>query len=157
MDRVTSRILRAIAKDGEVSLYDAVRLAPSKRCNHIDQYPLALLIEDDYVGTSVAHTPIPHMDALLSRAIGLHIWRLREGVEPIEYLGISSSGGLDTRKERVFLKAKGALYLSAQHEKRWDRFYSILIATFVAVLSATLTALFTGHLTRLLRSATDGV
>ena len=157
MNRVTSRILRAIAKDGEVSLYDAVRLAPSKRCNHIDQYPLALLIEDGYVGTSVAHTPIPNMDRTLERAIGLHIWRLREGVEPIEYLGISSTGGFDTRSERVFLKAKGALYLTEQSQKRRDRFYAALIAAFVAVLSATLTALFTGNLTKLLRSATDAV
>jgi hypothetical protein len=143
VDRTATRILKALRKRGEVSVYDAVRLARSRHRNHVDQYPLAVLLDEGYVGMSISLAPIPHMDPVLSLAVGLHIWRLRKKAEPVEYLGITSTGGFDTRNERMFLKAKGLLYLDARQEKRQDRMYAVLLAVFAAAVTAALTAFFT--------------
>ena len=64
----------------------------------------------------------------------------------VHYLGITSSGSIDPRKERVFLKAKGALYLDAEREKRRDRLYSFLIGLSAGFLAAFLSGWSLGQL-----------
>ena len=52
----------------------------------------------------------------------------------IEYLGIQSSGNLNQNKVKIFLKAKGFLYLAEQKEKRNERLINTGLAILVGVL-----------------------
>ncbi|WP_096700494.1 hypothetical protein [Magnetospirillum sp. 15-1] len=143
MDGKTRRILRTIAKSAELPLDEALRLARPFYGNHLDQYPLALLIEEGYVGISVTTPPPPGAEEMreLFLAITLHMWsQPPDGNGEIHYQGIVSSGGMKFADEKVFIKAKGGLYLDEMRQKRLDRLYSflagLLTGTAVAIFSA---------------------
>ena len=52
-------------------------------------------------------------------AITLHMYLLpSDAGGGVTYLGIRSSGGIDPKNERVFLTAKGALYMDEFWQKR---------------------------------------
>ena len=57
MNRSSLRILRAVGKNGEILLSEALSLAHAEHGDHRDQYPLAMLIEDDYLGLTMTHEP----------------------------------------------------------------------------------------------------
>jgi hypothetical protein len=57
MNGIAVRILKEVAKSGEVSLADAIRLARPGHKDHGDQYPLALLLEKGYLGMTLNHRP----------------------------------------------------------------------------------------------------
>ena len=143
------RILKAVAKRGELSLAEAIRLASSRHNNHRDQYPLALLIEGGYVGMTLNHTPPNGAEDMreFSLATMLHMYRLPKNDQgDTHYEGIRSSGSVDPRNERVFMKAKGALYLDAESEKRRDRLYALLIGFSAGFLSAFLSSWLYGEI-----------
>lgn len=149
MNGSARRILKAIAKNGELSLDAAIRLATPRHLNHVDQYPLALLIEEGYTGVTITHTPPSGAEEMreFSLATTLHMFSLPKNEHgEVHYLGITSSGSIDPRKERVFLKAKGALYLDEEDQKRWDRLYSFLIGFSAGFLAAFLSAWLHGQL-----------
>lgn len=148
-DGSARRILKAVAKHGELSLDAAIRLAKPCHRNHIDQYPLALLLEEGYVGMTITHTPPAGAEEMreFSLATTLHMFSLpKDAQREVHYLGITSSGSIDPRNERVFLKAKGALYLDEQRQKWRDRLYSFLIGFSAGFLAAFLSAWLRGHL-----------
>ena len=90
--------------------------------DHLDQYPLALLLEDGYLGVTINHTPPTAGEEMreFSLATMLHMFTLPKDADGvIHYLGIKSSGSIDPEKQRVFLRAKGALYLDEQVPKFW--------------------------------------
>jgi len=94
-----------------------LRLKDGKTNSHIDQYPLALLIEDGYLGVSINTT---HPDGFenmreLNEAISLHMYTLPKNEKGItEYMGITGRESINPDEVRVFLKAKGSLYLDEQ-------------------------------------------
>jgi hypothetical protein len=49
-------------------------------------------------------------------------------------LGVRSHGDVDPANERVFLKAKGALYLDQFAQKRWDRFWAFISGAVAGVM-----------------------
>ena len=57
MNGVALRILKKVAKSGEISVADAIRLGRPYHKDHRDQYPLALLLEEGYLGMTVNHGP----------------------------------------------------------------------------------------------------
>ena len=59
MNAVAFRILKEVAKNGEVSLATAIQLAELRHPTHLDQYPLAMLVEEGYLGMTIKHTPPP--------------------------------------------------------------------------------------------------
>lgn len=149
MKGLSLRILKAVEKRGEVSLAEAIQLATPCRGNHVDQYPLALLIEDGYLGLTINHNPPTGAEKMreFSLATMLHMFSLpkdEEGV--IHYLGIESSGSIKPEKERVFLKAKGALYLDEQRKKFWDRLWSFILGFSAGLLAAIAAAWVKGQL-----------
>jgi len=141
MNGSSLRILKAVAKHGELPLDDAVSLAARVHGDHRDQYPLAMLIEEEYLGMTITHEPPRGAEKMreFDLAIALHIETLPTSSDgSVEYRGVRSTGRIDPDWKRVFLKAKGALYLAEQTEKRTDRLFTILIAVFSASLAALL-------------------
>lgn len=131
------KILKNVAKRGEISLGAAIRMAKPCHKNHLDQYPLALLLESGYLGVTINHIPPTGAEAMreFSLATTLHIFTLPKGPDGgIHYLGINSSGSIDPEKERVFLKAKGSLYLDEYRQKFWDRCWSFVLGFCAGVL-----------------------
>ena len=139
MNLSSLRILKAVAKSGELPLSDAVRIAKSARGDHRDQYPLAMLIEEEYLGLTITHEPPQGAEKMreFSLAVTLHIETLPKGADgSVEYRGVRSSGSIDPEWKCVFLKAKGSLFLADRVEKRTERLFAILVAVVSAALAA---------------------
>ena len=142
MTSVAFRLLKKVAERGELSLKDAIEF-PKALSNHTAQYPLALLIEEEYLGCTLNHQPPTGAEKMreYSLAVSLHMFTLskdesgivhyRDGMSP---QGVKSSGSVDPDRERVFLKAKGALYLDQFAQKRWDRFWAFLSGAIAGVI-----------------------
>ncbi len=136
MNGVTLRILKAVSKRGEVSLAAAIKMAKPSHGNHLDQYPLTLLLEGGYLGTTINYTPPDGAEAMREFGLAnfLHKFTLpKDANGVVHYLGFSSQGGLDP-EVKVFLKAKGALYLDEYRRRFWDRLWTFLIAFGAALL-----------------------
>ncbi len=121
----------------------ALRLNPGKINSHLDQYPLALLLEDGYLGISISSQPLEGMEGMreLDTAIFLHMCTLPKNQnDTVEYMGIRSHGGIKPENERVFLKAKGALYLDERRSRFWERIYLIIIGVAIGLIVATFSA-----------------
>jgi len=143
MNGSARRILKTVAKTGELSLNAAIQCAKAHNRSHIDQYSLALLLEEGYSGMTQNHTPPSGAERMreYSLAVALHMHNLPKNERgEAHYMGIISSGTIDPRNERVFLKAKGALYLDEQAQKRRDRLYSLIVAIGVSILAAVVSA-----------------
>lgn len=136
MKPVSLKILKHIAKYGEISLKEAVNLCSKKPDSHKEQYALALLISEEFIGMSV---PFPHMEGTekmpeFMGALFLHMNRLKKDENGnVIYEGITQSGA-NFDKERVFIRAKGALYLDELREKWKDRAISFLVGFFSALI-----------------------
>src|SRR5438309_3918723 len=130
MNRVALKILKTVARRGEVSLAAAIRMATPRHKSHLDQYPLALLLKDGYLGVTINYTPPAGAEEMREFALAktLHMFTVLKGADGVvEYHGIKSSGNMDPEKQSVFLRAKGALYLDEQAQKFWDRFWSFVL------------------------------
>jgi hypothetical protein len=133
------RILVQVARKGELSLDEVIRIGHKRDVDHRSQYPLALLLEEHYLGMTINYTPPNGFDLMreFALAITLHMYLLPPDASGVvDYLGIRSSGSLDPKKERVFLTAKGALYLDEYRQKRWDRFWSVVLGFATGLLVA---------------------
>jgi hypothetical protein len=149
MEGTALRILTEVAKHGEVSLATAIRLATPRYNNHIDQYPLSLLLEGGYLGMTVNHKPPAGVEKMreFSLATTLHMFSLPKGPDgDVHYLGMVSTGELDPGNERVFLKAKGALYLDERSQKRRDRLWSFVLGLLVGILTPIASTWVRAHL-----------
>ena len=143
MDAVTLQILKAVAQRGEVSLAAAIRMASPRHKDHLDQYPLALLLEDRYLGVTINNSPPDGAEEMreFSLATTLHMFSLgKDASGAVEYHGITSTGTVDPERERVFLRAKGALYLDEHSRRIWDRFWSFVLGFGGGALAAIATA-----------------
>lgn len=141
MNRTSIKILRAVAKQGELSLAEAIRLGKTRSPSHRDQYPLAILLEDEYLGCTLNHSPPHGADKMreFSQAMMLHAFTIPpDSRGERHYLNMTSSGSVDPKDEKVFIKAKGALFLDQRREKWTDRVASFVIGVGVGVLSAVL-------------------
>lgn len=148
MNRASLRILRAVAKRREVTLAEAIRIT-GHHGSHLDQYPLALLLEDGFLGVTINHTPPTGAEEMreFSLATTLHMFTLPKGPDgTVCYRGISSSGSLNPNNERVFLKAKGALYLDQHTQKVLDRLWSLALGFIGGVLATVVASWVKGHL-----------
>jgi hypothetical protein len=149
MDAIALRILKTVARRGEVSLAAAVRMASGRHKDHLDQYPLALLLEDGYLGATITNTPPKGAEEMreFSLATTLHMFSLaKDATGAVEYLGIRSVGTIDPEKGRVFLRAKGALYLDEHSRRIRDRLWSFVLGFGGGVLAAIVTAWIKGRL-----------
>ena len=149
MNRVALQILKRVGKRGEVSLAAAIGMAKPCRGDHLDQYPLALLLEDGYLGMTINHTPPTGAEEMreFSLAITLHMFTLPKAADGvIRYLEVRSSGNINPDKERVFLKAKGALYLDERTQKFRDRLWSFILGFGAGALAAVAAAWVKGQL-----------
>lgn len=145
MNSSALRILRKVARDGDMSLADAIALADSTHGDHRDQYPLAMLLEGEYLGMTITHTPPTGAEKMREYSIAttLHMFRIQKrGDGSVEYRGIVSTGSIEPKQERVFLKAKGALYLGEARQKRRDRLASFIVGVLVAVTTLAIKTWF---------------
>jgi len=143
MNSSALRILREVEKSGEISLAGAIRLAKPCHTSHLDQYPLALLLEEGYLGMTINDTPPSGAERMreFSLATTLHMLSLPKNERgETQYLGIISTGSIDPKNERVFLKAKGALYLDERRQKRRDRFWFFVLGLAAGVLATIVSA-----------------
>lgn len=139
MNRNALRILGRVARHGEMSLDRAIRMSHKRGADHRSQYPLALLLEEHYLGMTINYTPPEGFDRMreFALAITLHMYMVPADASGIvSYQGVRSSGGLDPKKERVFLTAKGALYIDEYWQKRWDRVWSVALGFATGILVA---------------------
>jgi hypothetical protein len=139
MNRVALEILKRVTKHGEVSLAAAIRMAKPRHKSHLDQYPLALLLEAGYLGSTIAHTPPTGAEEMreFSLATTLHMFTLPKNADgETHYGGTKSSGSIDPEKERVFVKARGFLYLEDQARRFWDRLWSVVLGFLGGLLLA---------------------
>jgi len=123
MNRLSLKILNAVAKHGELPLDVAVSLAGRAHGDHRDQYPLAMLIEEEYLGMTITHEPPAGAEKMkeFNLAITLHLETIPRAADgSVEYHGVRMTGRIDPDWKRVFLKAKGSLYLEERTEKRGD-------------------------------------
>lgn len=111
MTSLAFRLLKKVAKRGELSLKDAIEF-PKAPLDHTAQYPLALLIEEGYLGSTLDHQPPAGAEKMRedSLAVSLHMFTLPKdssgvvtyhGV-PASPQGVRSSGNVDPDRERVF-------------------------------------------------------
>jgi hypothetical protein len=139
MNRSALGILALVAKQGEKSLGDAIRLVQKRGGDHRNQYPLALLLEEHYLGTTFSYTPPDGFDLMreFALAVTLYMFLLpADDTGTVSYLGVRTSGSFDPQKERVFLTAKGALYLDEHRQKRLDRVWSVVVGFATGLLVA---------------------
>ena len=140
---VAVKILRKTAKSGEISMDEALKMCGTKNKSHLDQYPLALLIEENYLGRSKTYQTPEGFGRMreLYLAIDLHMYTLpKNEMGERHYMGSISTGDIDPTEERVFIKAKGALYLDEQRAKFKERLYSFVFAVLVGLIVACFSA-----------------
>jgi len=134
------KILKTIAKNGELSLKEAAELSGKASEGHTNQYPLATLISEEFLGVTA---PFPMMEGTekmpeFMGATFLHMNRLpKNKEEKVEYNGITQSGS-SFENEKIFIRAKGALYLDELKQRKNDRIIHFLIGFFTAILSTFL-------------------
>jgi hypothetical protein len=139
MKRCALRILGRVARRGEVSLDDAIRMCHKRSGDHRNQYPLALLIEEHYLGTTINYVPPEGCERMreFALAITLHMYLIPADANGVvSYQEVRSSGAHDPKEVRVFLTAKGALYLEEFWQKRWDRIWSVVLGFTTGLLVA---------------------
>jgi hypothetical protein len=143
------QILSKVSKHGEVSLATAVRMGRPHHGDHLDQYPLALLLEGGYLGVTLNYTPPTGAEEMREYALAktLHMFTLPKDADgAVRYQGIRSSGSLDAETEHVFLKAKGALYLDEYKQRVWDRLWLFVLGLSTGLLVALVGAWLKGLL-----------
>jgi hypothetical protein len=139
MNQSALRILGRVARRGEMPLYEVIRMSHKSGGDHRNQYPLALILEEHYLGMTINYAPPEGFDRMreFALAITLHMYMLpADSSGIVSYQGVRSSGGLDPQKERVFLTAKGALYIDEYWQKRWDRVWSVALGFTTGILVA---------------------
>jgi len=149
MNGIVLRILKKVAKSGQVSLADAIRLARHHHKDHRDQYPLALLLEEGYLGMTVNHSPPAGAEKMreFSLATTLHMFSLPKNEHgDVHYHGIVSTGSMEPKNESIFLRAKGALYLDERRQKRSDRIWFFVLGLMAGVLTSIASAWARGQL-----------
>lgn len=145
MRGVANKILKAVEKEGEITLADALSLADSNVSDHKRQYPLALLLQEGYVGATV-HGDTAMNSPEFHNARFLHMLTLPKDENGcVHYMGIRSSGGLAPHQDRVFITAKGMLYREQQSAKVKERLYSFIVAVSVGILVAAVSAWLAGN------------
>lgn len=148
MNSGATKLLKTVAKRGEIPLDEALCLN-RKTQSHLDQYPLALLLESGYLGISIASKDPEGMENMreLNQAIALHMFTLpKDEKGDRHYMGMTSHGRIKPETERVFIKAKGLLYLEDQRDKFWERIYSFAIGVIVGVIAASFSAWIEGQI-----------
>jgi hypothetical protein len=137
MKRCALRILGRVARRGEVSLDDAIRMCHKRRGDHRNQYPLALIIEEHYLGMTINYDPPVGCERSREFALAttLHMYLVPADANGVvRYRGVETAEAHDPKEVWVFLTAKGALYLDELRQKRWDRIWSIVIGVTTGLL-----------------------
>lgn len=149
MNNTSLKILQAVGKRGELPLKDVLDIGCSKHSSHVDQYPLSLLIEEDYLGCTLDHTPPRGAEKMreFSLAMMLHAFTIKPDSNGARhYEGTVSTGSVDPAKEKIFLKAKGSLYLSTRREKWFERGYAFLAGLLGGAASLWVKYILEGYL-----------
>jgi hypothetical protein len=90
---VAFRLLKKVAKPGELSLKEAIEF-PRAPLNHTAQYPLALLMEEGYLGSTLDRQPPTGAEKMreYSLAVSLHMFtRRKERSGVVHYHGVPFS------------------------------------------------------------------
>jgi hypothetical protein len=152
MTSAAFRLLENVAKRGEISLKDAIDL-PKTRPGHTAQYPLVLLNEEGYIGSTLDRQPPTGAEKVreYSLAVSFHVFSFpKDSSGVVHYLGanmpqgVRSSGNVDPDQERVFLKAKSAS-LGTFAQRRRDRFWTFVSGAVAGVLVGLLLASLRKH------------
>ncbi|GGJ85191.1 hypothetical protein [Pseudomonas matsuisoli] len=140
-----TKILKVLSKSGEITLERAMSLASAKFEDHRRYYPLALLLEEGYVGVTVPNSDKNEMPEF-SYATFLYMLTLPKDKDgATHYLGLRSTGGIRAENERVYLRAKGALHLEEKAARARERVYSLIVAVSVGIIVAAVSAWFRGY------------
>jgi hypothetical protein len=84
-------------------LDEAIRMSHKRGGDHRNQYSLALLLEEHYLGMTINYTPPEGFDRMreFALAITLHMYLLpADDGGVVTYQGIRSSGGIDPKNQR---------------------------------------------------------
>lgn len=117
MKKTSLVILKQVAKKTQIPLLNLIKHNKSIE----EQFPLALLIDADYVGLTT-FVPIMRQDPDNAHSIkALHLaQKFNKYKEDFEN-GKQSKNEPDPQQAMVFIKAKGLLYLEKKENKRMER------------------------------------
>ncbi|MFC3914569.1 hypothetical protein ACFOSS_14025 [Pseudaeromonas sharmana] len=142
MSNIVIRLLKAIDKNGEVSLYELSKLITKKHNDHRDFYPIAFLVandllDDDYFDKR-DNTQLK--EQLLAREFyACHNADKKASDGDRDFTAI---GNLQKLSEQKFsLSAKGCLYLSNYRTRRNDRLFALATGIIVGVVTAITTTI----------------
>lgn len=141
-----TKLLKVLAKNGEVTLEKAMFLTSTKFKDHRRYYPLALLLEEGYAGATVGNGDKGEAPEF-SYATFLYMLTLPKDKDGATYyMGMRSTGGIKAENERVYLRAKGALYLEEKTARARERVYSLVVAVSVGIIVALVSAWLRGDI-----------
>lgn len=118
---IAFRILKRVSKRGEVSLASAIRVEQPRYKSHLDQYPLALLLEEGYLGMTLNYEPPAGAEEMREFCLAntLHMFTIpTNGAGETHYRGVAGgpsfavfAKGGDSRTERRENSSYFFLYL----------------------------------------------
>jgi hypothetical protein len=130
-------VLKAIEKQRELTLSQAMRLLPHKFHDHRDLYPLATLYTDGYLGVNLSDQQLDQKNYEVARTF--YAMLLPEGT--IKSDGLADIKGIDWKDKLIFFcTAKTDLFLADARSKRLERIIALLTGVVIAVISASVTA-----------------
>ncbi len=138
MRKYSNRLLRKLSKTGEVPLREAIRYCNPNPKGPDDLYPLALLIEAGYVGITFDYNPPNGAEEMREFALARTLFMdllPRDNLGEAKYEGITISGAKFHETEKVFMKAKGFLYLVEVSARRNERIISFVLGIVSALLA----------------------
>jgi len=140
MKQKTYRLLKRVSKEGELPLNEAMLLCARKINGHKDLYPLALLVESGYLGLTYNITPPENAEEMREFVMARYFYMNllpRDGDGTVTYEGMKMNGANFAESEKVFVKAKGFLYLADVQNRRNERIISYIIG-FLSALTVVI-------------------
>ena len=147
--KVSLNILRALEKNGEMSLSDISKLILRRSGDHRDFYPLAAVITEGWVEDDIcAEDDInrnPDYELLKTRTLAWKLFATSDAGKKADSKCRTHMiyGGGDFRDQVYALTGKGYLYLNNLREKQEGKVFTLLMAIFSALLASFFTIYIT--------------
>jgi hypothetical protein len=156
-DPINRKILEAVSEKGELAIQDLLKVVPRPKGNHLDFYPLAILLHAGYLQTDT--TTERNWGHVRTTEIGKLGFDTKESAQTLFQISLPKGESFVVNKVPreswcdaeivIFLTANGAIKLeeiqdniASKKEKFMDYRVSLLIAVLAALISSTATFYF---------------
>lgn len=139
---ISHKILNELRDKKEMSLGQILKILPKKYNDHRDIYPFVNLITGGYVD-SIMDQGGKDIYSSKNRELAITLYTASFGKGEFEYIGQKIVNGDDFNKQLFFCTAKADLYLEEKRQRRWDRFWTLLIGIAIGIIVAVVSFLLT--------------